>query len=100
MEPMSLYPSLLTLTEVLRAYARDLQRRLSEMGYICRLQRPVKSKITRFAPFGAVAEAGYVQVVEAEWNKEFFTELEQFGAESGLNSKMISVTPRVTPLHY
>lgn len=64
------------------AYARDLQRRLSEVGYICRLQRPVKSKITRFAPFGAVAEAGYVQVVEAEWNKEFFTELEQFGAES------------------
>ena len=47
-----------------------------------RLQKPVKSKITRFAPFSSVAQAGYVNVVEAEWNKELFDELEVFGAET------------------
>lgn len=60
------------------AYARDLQRRLSEMGFTCKLQKPVKSKVTRFAPFSSVAQAGFVHVVTAEWNKEFFDELEIF----------------------
>lgn len=60
------------------AYARDLQRRLSEMGYTCRLMRPVKSKITRFAPFASLAESRFVSVVKADWNKDFFDELEVF----------------------
>lgn len=60
------------------AYAKDLQRRLSEMGYIVRLSKPVKSKITRFAPFSGIAQAGFVQIVKADWNKEFFDELENF----------------------
>lgn len=60
------------------AYAKDLQRKLSEMGYVCRLQKPVKSKIVRFAPFASISQAGFVQVVEDNWNKEFFDELEIF----------------------
>ena len=60
------------------AYARDLQRRLAEMGFTCRLQRPVKSKITRFAPVSSITQAGFMQVVRADWNKEFFEELENF----------------------
>jgi predicted phage terminase large subunit-like protein len=64
------------------AYARDLQRRLGEMGFTCRLQKPVKSKITRFAPFSSVAQAGYVRVVRGAWNKELFDELEVFGNET------------------
>lgn len=60
------------------AYAKDLQRRLSEMGFICKLQKPVKSKITRFAPFSSVAQAGFVKVVKGNWNKDFFDELEIF----------------------
>jgi len=62
------------------AYAKDLQRRLAEMGFICRLQRPVKSKINRFAPFSSVAQAGFVNVVNADWNKALFDELEIFGS--------------------
>lgn len=62
------------------AYAKDLQRRLAEMGFVCRLQRPVKSKITRFAPFSSVAQAGFVSVVTADWNKSLFEELEIFGS--------------------
>ena len=60
------------------AYAKDLQRRLAEKGFTCRLSRPVKSKTIRFAPFSSVAQAGFVQIVEADWNKEFFDELELF----------------------
>jgi predicted phage terminase large subunit-like protein len=60
------------------AYAKDLQRRLAEMGYNVRLSKPVKSKLTRFAPFSSIAQAGYVDVVIADWNKDFFDELEIF----------------------
>ena len=63
------------------AYAKDLQRRLSEMGFTVRLSKPVKSKITRFAPFGSIAQAGFVSVVKADWNKEFFEELENFDGD-------------------
>jgi predicted phage terminase large subunit-like protein len=60
------------------AYAKDLQRKLSEMGFIVRLTKPVKSKVTRFAPFGSIAQAGFVNIVKADWNKGFFDELEIF----------------------
>ena len=63
------------------AYAKDLQRRLGEMGFMCRLQKPVKSKITRFAPVSSVAQAGFVQVVKGDWNKAFFDELEIFDGD-------------------
>lgn len=64
------------------AYAKDLQRRLAEMGFMCRLSKPVKSKVTRFAPFSSLAQAGFVRVVKAEWNREFFEELEVFSGEN------------------
>ncbi len=63
------------------AYAKDLQRKLAEMGFICRLTKPVKSKITRFAPFSSIAQAGFVNVVKANWNKDFFDELEVFDGD-------------------
>lgn len=63
------------------AYAKDLQRRLAEMGFTVRLSKPVKSKITRFAPFSSTAQAGFVHVVKAEWNKVFFEELEIFDGD-------------------
>jgi predicted phage terminase large subunit-like protein len=63
------------------AYAKDLQRKLAEMGFSVRLCKPVKSKITRFAPFSSIAQAGFVNVVKANWNKDFFDELEIFNGE-------------------
>ena len=64
------------------AYAKGLQRRLAEMGFNCRLVRPQKSKLSRFAPFSSIAQAGFVQIVEDDWNDEFYTELEQFDGEN------------------
>jgi predicted phage terminase large subunit-like protein len=63
------------------AYAKDLQRKLAEMGFNVRLTKPVKSKITRFAPFSSIAQAGFVNVVKANWNKDFFDELEVFDGD-------------------
>lgn len=63
------------------AYAKDLQRKLAEMGFMVKLTKPVKSKITRFAPFSSVTQAGFVHVVKANWNKEFFDELEVFDGD-------------------
>ena len=60
------------------ARANDIKRKLAEMGVTCRIVRPSTSKRVRFLPFSAIAEAGYVQVVKADWNEEFFTELEEF----------------------
>lgn len=65
------------------AYAKDLQRKLAEMGFTVRLTKPVKSKVTRFAPFGSLAQAGFVNIVKAEWNKAFFDELETFDGDKG-----------------
>lgn len=61
------------------AYARDLQARLAEKGFTVRLVKPVKSKLTRFAPFSSVAQAKRVNVVNnPDWNKDYFDELEVF----------------------
>jgi predicted phage terminase large subunit-like protein len=66
------------------AQAKAMQRKLGEKGVVCKLLRPTKSKRTRFLPFSAIAEAGYLQVVRADWNEEFFNELEEF---TGLKPK-------------
>lgn len=63
------------------AYAKDLQRRLAEKGFTVRLAKPVASKVTRFAPFSSVTQAGFVNVVRGDWNKEFFDELEIFDGD-------------------
>jgi len=63
------------------AYAKDLQRKLAEMGFSVKLTKPVKSKITRFAPFSSISQAGFVNVVKANWNKDFFDELEVFDGD-------------------
>lgn len=60
------------------AWARGMQRKLGEMGFNCKLVRPLKSKGMRFAPFSTISQAGFVQIVEGEWYQDFVTELENF----------------------
>ena len=73
------------------AYAKDLQRRLGEMGFTVKLMSPVKSKITRFAPFASVTQAGFVNVVKADWNKDFFEELENFNGDGKRKDDQVDV---------
>lgn len=74
------------------AYARDLQRRLAERGFHVVLSPPVKSKITRFAPFASVTQAGYVYVVKADWNKDYFEELEIFDGDRKNKDDQVDAT--------
>lgn len=60
------------------ARANDIKRKLAELGIECMLIRPSQAKRVRFLPFSAVAEAGFTHVVRADWNEEFFNELEEF----------------------
>jgi predicted phage terminase large subunit-like protein len=74
------------------AYARDLQRRLAEKGFMVRLQKPVKSKTVRFQPFASVSQSGFVQVVDADWNQKYFDELELFDGTRKVHDDMVDAT--------
>ena len=68
-----------------QSYVRTLQAKLAELGFSVKVVKPVLDKITRFAPFCAMAEAGFVSYVDdsaypvdEQWNKDYFNELEMF----------------------
>lgn len=58
--------------------ANELKKKLAEIGVQCKVIKPQKAKRTRFLPFSAVAEAGYVNIVKGEWYEAFCSELEEF----------------------
>lgn len=74
------------------AYARDLQRRLAEKGFTCKLQKPVKSKLVRFQPFASVTEAKFVRVVRGDWNDRYFDQLEIFDGTGKYHDDMVDAT--------
>jgi len=79
------------------AYIKQMQRELSEMGFIVRTTRPNKAKVQRFRPFAAIAEAGFVNVVEAPWTKDYLNELEAFtGSNSRVKDDQVDTTSTAT----
>ena len=60
------------------ARANEMKRMLAEVGVECKLTRPHKAKRVRFLPVSAIAEAGFLNVVKADWNDELFEEMEEF----------------------
>lgn len=75
------------------ARANEMKRKLAEIGVNCKLIRPHKSKRTRFLPFSAIAEAGYINVVMDDWNEEYFDELEEFtGLRRGERDDFVDVS--------
>lgn len=51
-------------------------------GYQVSVNKVTKDKITRAKPVSSQAEAGNIKILQARWNDEFFSELENF-PESG-----------------
>lgn len=47
-------------------------------GFDVRIRKPTNDKVTRAKPVSAQSEAGNIKVLRADWNEEFFTELENF----------------------
>lgn len=73
-----------------KAYASSLQKRLAERGRSCRLY-PMsnKSKLVRFRPFASVAQAGFIDVLNASWNDFYFDELEQFRGDGKTHDDLL-----------
>jgi predicted phage terminase large subunit-like protein len=74
------------------AYIKALQKQLSELGFTCKLIRPNKGKVARFAPFSAVAEGGFVKVVKAPWNNDYHTELENFDGSNKFKDDQVDAS--------
>jgi predicted phage terminase large subunit-like protein len=53
-------------------------RMLAEQGNYAKIRTTHQNKVTRFAPFSAMAEAGLIKIVEGSWNNIYFSELEAF----------------------
>lgn len=77
-----------------KASAMFFLRTLAENGIAARTV-PISnraSKVTRFQPFAALAEAGSVRVVRGDWNEDFFRELENFGYDSKGHDDQVDAT--------
>ncbi|QYW06647.1 putative terminase large subunit [Pseudomonas phage UAVern] len=75
-----------------KAYAAQLIRDLADYGFYARMKATNKSKVTRFAPFAAVAEAGGVQMVLGEWNNDYISELVRFDGSRNIKDDMVDAT--------
>jgi predicted phage terminase large subunit-like protein len=78
------------------AYIRQMQRELSERGFTVKLFRPSKAKVQRFRPFAAIAEARFVNIVEAPWNIDYLNELEAFGSNNKIKDDQVDATSTAT----
>jgi predicted phage terminase large subunit-like protein len=59
-----------------KAVFEDLAKNLA--GYKFKKCKTTKSKLERFEPFSAAAEAGLVKIVKGSWNDDYTKELENF----------------------
>ena len=75
-----------------KAYAAQMIRELAEHGFYARIKQTNKSKVTRFAPFAAVAEAGGVRYVTGEWNEVYLNELERFDGTRNIKDDQVDAT--------
>ncbi len=51
------------------------------LGFIVKICKPTKDKVTRARPSSAAAENGLFCLLEGQWNEEFLTELENFSED-------------------
>ena len=61
-----------------KAAGQMMIKELLSEGFYARMRPSNKSKVIRFQPFAAAAEAGLVDYVEADWTDTYFDELETF----------------------
>lgn len=67
-------------------------RMLAEQGNTARVKPTHANKVTRFAPFSAMAEAGMVKIVEGSWNNAYFSELEAFTGDGKTKDDQVDAT--------
>lgn len=67
-------------------------RALAEQGNYAKVRVTHANKVTRFAPFSAMAEAGMVKIVAGPWNNAYFSELEAFTGEGKTKDDQVDST--------
>lgn len=75
-----------------KAYAQSIVKELAERGFYARIFQASQSKILRFQPFAAVAEARHVSMVRGVWNDEYIDELENFDGSRKVKDDMVDAT--------
>lgn len=74
------------------AAGKMMVRDLIEEGFYAKMRPTNKSKVVRFQPFAAAAEAGLVSYVEADWNESYFYELEAFDGSRKVSDDQVDAT--------
>ncbi len=74
------------------AAGKMMVRELVEEGFYAKLRPTNKSKVVRFQPFAAAAEAGLVSYIESNWNESYFFELEAFDGSRGVSDDQVDAT--------
>jgi predicted phage terminase large subunit-like protein len=75
-----------------KAYSQQIVKELAESGFYAKVKTTHTSKITRFAPFAAVAEANIVDYVNGEWITDYFSELERFDGSRNVKDDAVDAT--------
>ena len=74
------------------AAAQDMIKQLLAEGIPARSRPTNKSKVIRFQPFAAAAEAKLVDYVEDVWNNDYFAEAEAFDGSRNKKDDMCDAT--------
>ena len=61
-------------------------------GFPARMRPSNKSKVIRFQPFAAAAQAGLVDYLEGSWNDTYFEELERFDGSRTVKDDQVDAT--------
>lgn len=75
-----------------KAYAAQLIRDLADRGYYGKVKQTNQNKVTRFAPFASVSEAGFVHIVRGKWNDDYCDELEAFDGDRNKKDDQVDAT--------
>lgn len=61
-------------------------------GFKFKKCKTTKSKLERFEPFSAAAEAGLIKIVKGDWNHDYIRELENFVGDGKGHDDMVDAT--------
>jgi len=61
-------------------------------GFKFKKCKTTKSKLERFEPFSAAAEAGLIKIVKGDWNDEYVRELENFVGDGKGHDDQVDAT--------
>ena len=75
-----------------KAAGQSMIAQLLKAGFSSRMRATNKSKVIRFQPVAAAAEAGLIDYVEGPWNDDYFKEMEMFDGSRNNKDDQVDAT--------